>query len=201
MATKVIQDWTDSTVLLKFGEHKDVRYKVYQDGAKVLQEIRDLDDFPIHTLELPPGLCMEKQSYEVLLRYVLLDLLGSDSGRNRGMNQLDHCLQKISWGKIDGALQKEVADKILELLEQEKASLGTRKKTLFAQAITSLSASINSFSLQDETPLKRCLTTLQKVITPENEPDESYAQTDDESEDTSYEMLVSTVKMIKGQIF
>ncbi len=62
LATKVIQDWTDSTVLLKFGEHKDVRYKVYQDGAKVLQEIRDRDDFPIHTLELPPGLCMEKQS-------------------------------------------------------------------------------------------------------------------------------------------
>jgi len=200
MATKVIQDWTDSTVLLKFGEHKDVRYKVYQDGAKVLQQIRDPDDFPIYTLELPPGLCMEKQSYEVLLRYVLLDLLGSDSGRKRGMNQLDHCLQKISWGKIDGALQKEVADKILELLEQEKASLGTREKTLFAQAITSLSASINSFCQQDETPLKRCLTTLQKVMTPENEPDESYAQRDDESEDTSYEMLVSTVKMIKGQI-
>ena len=79
MATKVIQDWTDSTVLLKFGEHKDVRYKVYQDGAKVLQEIRDRDDFPIHTLELPPGLCMEKQSYEVLLRYVLLNILTRDS--------------------------------------------------------------------------------------------------------------------------
>ena len=79
MATKVIQDWTDSTVLLKFSEHKDVRYKVYQDGAKLLQEIRDPDDSPIHTLELPPGLSMEKQSYEVLLRYVLLDILRSDS--------------------------------------------------------------------------------------------------------------------------
>lgn len=79
MATKVIQDWTDSTVLLKFGEHKDVRYKVYRDGAKLFQEIRDPDDSPIHTLELPPGLAMEKQSYEVVLRYVLLDILGSDS--------------------------------------------------------------------------------------------------------------------------
>ncbi len=79
MATKVIQDWTDSTVLLKFGEHKDVRYKVYQDSGKVIQEIRDPDDSPIHTLELPPGLSMEKQSYEVLLRYVLLDILRSDS--------------------------------------------------------------------------------------------------------------------------
>jgi hypothetical protein len=79
MATKLIQDWTDSTVLLKFGHHKDVRYKVYQDGAKLLQEIRDPDDSPIYTLELPPGLCMEKQSYEVLLRYVLLDVLSSDT--------------------------------------------------------------------------------------------------------------------------
>jgi hypothetical protein len=76
MANKVIQDWTDSTVLLKFGEHRNVRYKVYQEGAKLLQEIRDVDDSPIHTLELPPGLAMEKQSYEVLLRYVLLDVAG-----------------------------------------------------------------------------------------------------------------------------
>ncbi len=121
--------------------------------------------------------------------------------RNRGMNQLDHCLQKIAWGKIDGALQNEVADKILELLEQEKASLGTRGKTLFAQAITALSTSINSINQTDEIPLRRCLTALQKAMTPENEPDESYAQRDDESENMSYEMLVTTVKMIKGQIF
>jgi hypothetical protein len=79
MATKVIQDWTDSTVLLKYSEHKDVRYKVYQDGAKLLQEIRHPDDTAIYTLELPSGLSMEKQSYEVLLRYVLLDILRSDS--------------------------------------------------------------------------------------------------------------------------
>ena len=79
MATKVIQDWTDSTVLLKYGEHKDVRYKVYQDGAKLLQEIRGPDDSPIHTLELPPGAAMEKQSYEVLLRCVLLNILRSES--------------------------------------------------------------------------------------------------------------------------
>ena len=75
MSNEVVQDWTDSTVLLKFGEHKDVRYKVYWDGAKLLQEITDPDDSPIHTLELPPGLVMEKQSYEVLLRYVLLDVV------------------------------------------------------------------------------------------------------------------------------
>lgn len=79
MTDEVIQDWTDSTVLLKFGEHADVRYKVYRDGDKLFQEIRDPDDAPIHTLELPPGLAMERQSYEVLLRYVLLQVAGSDS--------------------------------------------------------------------------------------------------------------------------
>ena len=77
MSKEIIQDWTDSTVLLKFGQHRDVRYQVYRDGKKLLQEIRDQDDAPIHTLELPSGLLMEKQSYEVLLRYVLLDVLAA----------------------------------------------------------------------------------------------------------------------------
>jgi hypothetical protein len=117
------------------------------------------------------------------------------------MNQLDHCLQMIAWGKVDGALQNEVADNILELLEREKASLGTREKILFAQAITALSTSINSIYQPDETALRRCLTDLQKAITPEDEPDEPSAQRDDDSENISYEMLVTTVKMLKGQIF
>ena len=75
MSNQVIQDWTDSCVLLKFGEHKDVRYKVYKDGTRLFQEIRDVDDAPIHTLELPEGLALERSSYEVLLRYVLLDVV------------------------------------------------------------------------------------------------------------------------------
>jgi hypothetical protein len=77
MGREVIQDWTDSTVLLKFGRRRDVRYQVYRDGRKLLQEIRAEDDTPIHTLELPSGMVMEKQSYEVLLRYVLLDVVAS----------------------------------------------------------------------------------------------------------------------------
>ncbi len=75
MSKEIIQDWTDSTVLLKFGKHRDVRYQVYRDGAKLLQEIRDEEDETIHTLELPCGMLMEKRSYEVLLRYVLLDVV------------------------------------------------------------------------------------------------------------------------------
>ena len=121
--------------------------------------------------------------------------------RNRRMNQLDHSFQKVTWDKVYGALQNEVADKILELLEQEKAPLSTRKKTLFAQAIRSLSESINSNFQPNEMALMCSLTALQKVLTSEYEPDESYAKSDDESKNTSYEMLVTTVKMIKGQIF
>lgn len=75
MSKEIIQDWTSSQVLLKFGQRKPVRYQVYRDGQKLLQEIRDEDDSPIHTLELPSGLVMDKQSYEVVLRYVLLDLV------------------------------------------------------------------------------------------------------------------------------
>ena len=73
MTTCVIQDWTTSQVPLKAGEDRSVRYKVYREGAKLFQEIRNPDDSPIHTLELPPGMTMERSSYEVLLRFVLAD--------------------------------------------------------------------------------------------------------------------------------
>ena len=75
MATQVIQDWTNSEVPMRLGENRHVRYKIYKSGSRLFQEIRDLDDSPIHTLELPQGMVMEKSSYEVLLRYVLLDVV------------------------------------------------------------------------------------------------------------------------------
>lgn len=75
MTTQVIQDWTDSEVPLKFGDNRHVRYKVYKSGSRLFQEIRNLDDSPIHTLELPQGMVMERASFEVLLRYVLLDVV------------------------------------------------------------------------------------------------------------------------------
>ena len=116
------------------------------------------------------------------------------------MNRLDDWLQRISKGKIDGVLQNEMADKILELLAQEKASLGTRKKTLFAQAITALSTSTNSIYQPNETGLRRCLIALGEVMVPEDVLDESYAERDDEANHMSYAMLVTTVKIIKGEI-
>lgn len=75
MATQTIQEWTESDVPMKFGESRHVRYRVFKEGTRLYQEIRDVDDTPIHTLELPQGMVMEKASYEVLLRYVLLDVV------------------------------------------------------------------------------------------------------------------------------
>lgn len=77
MAETTIQSWTDSQVLLKFDRARDVRYRVYKNDDKVFQEIRDADDTPIHTLELPAGMKLDKNSYEVLLRYVLLDIVAA----------------------------------------------------------------------------------------------------------------------------
>jgi hypothetical protein len=77
MARAMIQDWTDSVVLLKFDRHRDVKYQVYRDEEKHFLEVRDPDDKHIHTLELPDGMKLDRSSYEVLLRYVLLDVVAA----------------------------------------------------------------------------------------------------------------------------
>jgi len=77
MAEATIQDWTDSTVLLKYEQQREVRYRVYRDGAGVFQEICDARGAPIHTLEIPEGMKLDRSSYEVMLRYVLLDVVAA----------------------------------------------------------------------------------------------------------------------------
>ncbi len=116
------------------------------------------------------------------------------------MDRLDDWVQRVNEGKIDSALQIEIADKILELLEQKKASLGTREKILFAQAVTAFSTSINSIHQPNEAGLRRCLIALGEVMIPEDLLEESFAERDDEAKQISYKVLVSTVKIIKGKI-
>ena len=78
MARAIIQDWTDSIVLLKFDQSRDVRYQVYRDGETHFLEMRaPEDDSHIHTLQLPDGMKLDRTSYEVLLRYVLLDVVAA----------------------------------------------------------------------------------------------------------------------------
>ena len=74
MAQRTIQDWTDSQVSLKVDQHRVVKYRIYRDGDSVFQEVRAPDEEPILTFELPEGLKLDKSSYEVLLRYALLDI-------------------------------------------------------------------------------------------------------------------------------
>lgn len=77
MEQSIVQDWTECQVLLKFDEHREVRYRVYRQAGTLYQEICDTDDTPIHTLEIPEGMKLDRSSYEVLLRYVLLDVVAA----------------------------------------------------------------------------------------------------------------------------
>ena len=75
MTRATIQEWTESAVSLKFDQQRAVRYTVYREDGICFLEVRALeDDAHIHTLELPDGMKLDRMSYEVLLRYVLLDV-------------------------------------------------------------------------------------------------------------------------------
>ena len=76
MTRATIQDWTESEVVL-IGQQRQVKYQVYRDNGRHYLEVRELDDKPVHTLELPDGMKLERASYEVLLRYVLLDVVAA----------------------------------------------------------------------------------------------------------------------------
>lgn len=77
MAAAIIQDWTRSTVLLKYQEQREVKYRVYREDSGIFQEIRKPDDTLIHKQEIPEGMKLDKHSYEFLLRYVLLDVIAA----------------------------------------------------------------------------------------------------------------------------
>ena len=77
MDRATIQDWTESSVLLKFDQQREVRYCVYRQGDANFLEMCETDGRPIHTLELPDGMKLDQPSYEVLLRYVLLDVVAA----------------------------------------------------------------------------------------------------------------------------
>lgn len=77
MELAMIQDWTESQVLLNMGRQRTVKYRVFRKGTQHYQQISETDNTPIHTLELPEGMRLERSSYEVLLRYVLTDVVAA----------------------------------------------------------------------------------------------------------------------------
>ncbi len=78
MTRATIQEWTESAVPLKFDQQRTVRYTVYREDGTCFLEVRAREnDAHIHTLELPEGMKLDRTSYEVLLRYVLLDVVAA----------------------------------------------------------------------------------------------------------------------------
>lgn len=77
MGRETILDWTEASVQLNKDDQRDVRYWVYSEKAKYYLEMSKEDGEPIHTLELPDGMKLDRTSYEVLLRYVLLDVVAA----------------------------------------------------------------------------------------------------------------------------
>lgn len=78
MSNVTLQDWTETSVSLKYDRHRDVQYRVYRENDTAFLEVREPDDKAhIHTLELPDGMKLDRSSYEVLLRYVLLDIVAA----------------------------------------------------------------------------------------------------------------------------
>ncbi len=77
MPKATIQDWTEVQVFLQPDQLRDVKYRVLREGKKHFLEMRDAENDPIHTLELPDDMKLDKSSYEVLLRYVLLDVVAA----------------------------------------------------------------------------------------------------------------------------
>ncbi len=77
MPKATIQDWTEVQVFLQPDQLREVKYRVLREGKKHFLEMRDVENDPIHTLELPDDMKLDKSSYEVLLRYVLLDVVAA----------------------------------------------------------------------------------------------------------------------------
>ena len=75
MSGTIIQEWTDAQVCLSAEQIIDVKYRVYRKAKIHFLEIHDAGDVPIHTLKLPDGMKLDRSSYEVLLRYILLDVV------------------------------------------------------------------------------------------------------------------------------
>ncbi len=77
MASATILEWTNARVLLKFDEYRDVKYQVYRQDKQHFLQVCNPDGAPVHTLELPDGMKLDQSSYQVLLRYVLLDVVAA----------------------------------------------------------------------------------------------------------------------------
>ena len=60
------------------------------------------------------------------------------------MSEIDDLFERINSGPVDNNLRIAIADLLLKYIEQEKDSLGTWEKSLFAQSVSALSTNVSS---------------------------------------------------------
>ena len=62
---------------LKAGGCRDVQYRVYRDGGRYCPGIGEADGAPLNTLKPPERTKLDCSSLEVLLRYVLVEVVAA----------------------------------------------------------------------------------------------------------------------------
>lgn len=67
MEHHVVQDWTE----IRIDDDTVYQYRVTKDGSDYNQQVRRPDGVEVGSFDLPEGVKMDRQSYEVLLRYAL----------------------------------------------------------------------------------------------------------------------------------
>lgn len=67
MTPQVVQDWTE----IRIDDDTVYQYRVTKDGTDYNQQVRRPDGVEVGAFDLPEGVKMDRQSYEVLLRYAL----------------------------------------------------------------------------------------------------------------------------------
>lgn len=69
MNVKVIQSWANAPSLGSDAEN--IEYQVIKNGDKYQQQLRNTSGEMLGTFDLPEGVRMDRQSYEVLLAFAL----------------------------------------------------------------------------------------------------------------------------------
>lgn len=114
------------------------------------------------------------------------------------MKQLDDLHEKISNGQIDLDLRNAITDRIVEFIEQNKASLGMWEKFHLGQSISALGTTNSSDDQPLDTWFKLSLLSLEKAMVPEDERGKENEDIDEKVGSVTYEMLVGALNELKA---
>lgn len=74
MNEEIVQDWVGSQLKGFANSEETIEYRIIRSSENFVQEVRSAEGRFIGAIELPDGIAMNKQSYEVMLRYALARL-------------------------------------------------------------------------------------------------------------------------------